>query len=116
MIVWMMKRHPIHQIHHLIKYIEPNRETIITKAFKSMLPRDCDAIGRDFMDMDLDDLDKLDAMIHTLLGDSFPIASKADEPIVFIKDSAYEFSIKSEAIVSSDTILMHFQSSWTISN
>jgi hypothetical protein len=34
------------------------------------------------MDMDLDDLEKFDAIIHTLLGDWFPIASKIDELIV----------------------------------
>jgi hypothetical protein len=50
------------------KNIEPNRETIIIKASKSMLPYDCVAFGRDFMDMDLDDLDRIDALMHTSLG------------------------------------------------
>jgi hypothetical protein len=34
-----------------------------------MLPRDDATFGRAFMDMDLDDLENFDAIIHTLLGD-----------------------------------------------
>jgi hypothetical protein len=50
------------------------------------------------MDMDLDDLYSFDALVHTSLGDLFPIASKTNEPIVYIKDSAYEFSVDPEII------------------
>jgi hypothetical protein len=50
------------------------------------------------MDMDLDDLDKFDANMHTSLWDLFPIARKTDEQIVYIKDGAYEFSVKPDAI------------------
>jgi hypothetical protein len=78
--------------------VEPSRETIITNASKSIFPHDCAAFSRAFVDMDLDDLDKFDALIHTSLRNLFPIASKDDEPIIFIKASAYEFSIKTEAI------------------
>jgi hypothetical protein len=50
------------------------------------------------MDLDLDDLDNFDAIMHTSLGDLFPTASKTDEPIVYIKDSASEFSVKPDVI------------------
>jgi hypothetical protein len=53
-----------------------------------MLPHDCSAIGRAFMDMDLDNFD---ALFHSSLGDLFPTASKTNEPLVYIKDTAYEF-------------------------
>jgi hypothetical protein len=74
--------------------VEPSRETIITNAYKSILPHDCAAFGRAFIYMNLDDLDKFDAIIHTSLGNLFHIASKTYEPIVFIKDSAYDFLLK----------------------
>jgi hypothetical protein len=80
--------------------IEPSKETIITNASKSILPRDDVALVRAFMDMDLCDLDNFYAIIQTSLGDLSPIASKTDEPIVYIKDSAYEFSIKPDVIAS----------------
>jgi hypothetical protein len=80
------------------KNIESNRKTIIIKASKSMLPHHCAAFGRAFMDMDLDDFNRIHALMHTSFGDLFPIASKADEPIVFIQDSSYEFSVKTKDI------------------
>jgi hypothetical protein len=50
------------------------------------------------MDLDLDDLDNFGAIMHTSLGDLFPIASKTDEPIVYIKDSASKFYVKPDVI------------------
>ena len=58
-----------------------------------MSPTENAAFGRAFMDMDLDDLDNFDVIVHTSLGELFPVASKINEPIVYIKDSAYEFSV-----------------------
>jgi hypothetical protein len=62
------------------------------------VPSDHVAFGRAFMDMDLGDLDNFDATAHTSLRDLFPIASKSDEPIIYIEDSSYEFSAKLDVI------------------
>jgi hypothetical protein len=80
------------------KNSEPNRETAKANASK-LIPLDCiAAFGRAFVEADLDNLDRFDSLIHASLGDLFPIISKTDEPIVCIKDPAYEFSVNPDII------------------
>jgi hypothetical protein len=80
------------------KNAELNRETAKANASKSIPPHDIVAFGRAFVDADLDDLDIFDALRHASLGDLFPTISKTNEPIIYIKYSAYEFFVNPDII------------------
>ena len=57
------------------------------------------AFTKAFMSLDLDDLDKFEASLSTFaLGELFPVASKCNEPAIFIKDKDYEFEVNPEII------------------
>jgi hypothetical protein len=55
------------------KNYELDRETARANAFKSLSSDSIAAYGRAFVEVDLDDLDRFDSLIHASLGYLFPI-------------------------------------------
>lgn len=50
------------------------------------------------MNMELDDLDELEASLGSCLDDLFPDARKTKAPVIYIKDKDYEFNVDPEKI------------------
>ena len=56
------------------------------------------AFTESFMNIDLDDLDKLEASLSSCLGDLFHVARESEAPVIYIKDKDYEFDVDPEKI------------------
>jgi hypothetical protein len=80
------------------KNSDMDRETIKSNAIKALSRESIAAFSRAFVEGDLNDFDEFDSLIHTSIGDLFPLVKKPDAPIVYKKDPAYKFSVNTEAI------------------